>query len=153
MAQQEALPSGETVTVDKSTYQARRRRATAGTSGGGTLVCACTIPSVVVFQFQLRRRLVCLDVRAYRARDSISRRARHTWWSRERGLVCLDVRAYRARDSISRRAKGAPATRRQTCLSGRGRGRRHGRGLGIPCAIESHWVGRKRGRDREMVTW
>ena len=25
-----------------------------------------------------------------------------------KGLVCLDVRSYRARDSISRRAKGAP---------------------------------------------
>ena len=28
--------------------------------------------------------------------------------SAEEGLVCLDVRAYRARDSISRRAKCAP---------------------------------------------
>ena len=43
-------------------------------------------------------------------------------------LVCLDVRAYRARDSISRRAEGAPGRRRWHCLPQRGKGATCGEG-------------------------
>ena len=39
---------------------------------------------------------------------AVSRRANGAPWGTREGLVCLDVRACRARDSISRRAKGAP---------------------------------------------
>ena len=51
--------------------------------------------------------MVSLDIRAYTARDRISRRANaHLGIGAfEEGLVCLDVRAHRARDSMSWRAK------------------------------------------------
>ena len=55
--------------------------------------------------------LACLDVRAHRARESISRQANVAppVGSRD-GLACLDVSRYTVGGGISRRAKGAPGS-------------------------------------------
>ena len=61
--------------------------------------------------------LVCLDVRACRARGRISRRAKKAGQRRtrfaihkltRRGLACLDVSGYKGGWDISRRVKCAP---------------------------------------------
>ena len=51
--------------------------------------------------------MVCLDVRAYRARAGISRRANDAT-DDMRGWVCLDVSRSSGGWGISRQAEGAP---------------------------------------------
>ena len=68
----------------------------------------------------LGARLVCLEVSACRAKDSISRQAKGAPGGRCRGdgrLVCLEVRACRARGSISRRASTCAATVARACAA------------------------------------